>query len=129
MEEIKNYIKYYLFSKKDKNLNKEKKCLIFFFADYGNLGDVAISYSQMNFLKSVFPTCKIYKYSLKDSIYYLKNIKKFLTKDDIITFVGGGNFGDTYLPFENARRFIVKKLKKYRIYSLYHYYLNNHLHK
>lgn len=111
-------IKYYFLPKKDPRLlSKKNKCIIFMAANYGNYGDIAITESQKKYLKDLLPNYDIISYDIKESIYYLKMISHTITSNDIITIIGGGNFGDTYMPFERARRYIVKKLKKFNIIS------------
>lgn len=111
-------IKYYFLPKKDPRLlSKKNKCIIFMAANYGNYGDIAITESQKNYLRALLPNYDIILYDIKESIYYLRMISHTITSNDIITIIGGGNFGDTYMPFEKTRRYIIKKLKKFNIIS------------
>lgn len=127
------YIKYYkavimnflkamyemLFDKKKINYESDKKyAFIMLSADYENLGDIAITSSQEMFLKnSLGEQYQIIKVEVEDtySVYY--DMKKHITKDSIITLIGGGNSGYIYEFIEAKRRFILKKFKNNKIIS------------
>lgn len=115
----KDIIKYYLSSSNHKLFEKKdsKKIIVFLGADYGNLGDVAITESQINFLNKTFPDCEIKEIPISQTYVYIKTLKKCLTSDDIITLIGGGNISDLYEDIEEQRRFIIKAFKKNRIVS------------
>lgn len=112
-------IKYYFsFSKGDEKLNsKKQKIIVFLGANYGNLGDVAITESQVNFLKSNFSEREVIEISISDTYTSLKSVKKHLKKGDVVTLIGGGNISNLYEDIERQRRFIIKKLKRYPIIS------------
>lgn len=116
---IKDKIKYYLSSSKGiKELDSQKqKIIVFLGADYGNLGDVAITESQVNFLKNNFPNREVIEIPISSTYTSLKSVKKHLKKGDIVTLIGGGNISDLYEDIEHQRRFIIKKLRKYPIIS------------
>ena len=86
-------------------------------ADYGNCGDIAITYAQRKFLKENLTGYKIIEIPLKFFYRDYLCIKKNLNPQDIITIIGGGNTGDLYWNFEEARRFIIKKFKKNKVIS------------
>ena len=115
----KGKIKYYFsLSKGNEKLNsKKQKIIVFLGANYGNLGDVAITESQVNFLKSNFPEREIIEIPITDTYTSLKSVKRKLKKGDVITLIGGGNISNLYEDIEGQRRFIIKKLKKYPIIS------------
>lgn len=115
----KDKLKYYFsLSKGNEKLNsKKQKIIVFLGANYGNLGDVAITESQVNFLKSNFPEREIIEIPITDTYTSLKSVKRKLKKGDVITLIGGGNISNLYEDIERQRRFIIKKLKKYPIIS------------
>lgn len=115
----KDLLKYYLSSSNIKIFERRdsKKIIIFLGADYGNLGDVAITESQINFLKKNFPDYEIKEIPISKTYTYIKTLKKNLTSKDIITLIGGGNISDLYEDIETQRRFIIGKFKKNRIVS------------
>lgn len=95
--------------------NPKPKCYIFLAADYGNLGDVAITYAQKKFLKDNFPEYEIIEIPCVDTISQLLPIKKSIGPDDIITVVGGGNMGDMYYDIELLRLLVVKTFHRNKI--------------
>ena len=93
----------------------DRKIIIALAANYGNLGDIAITYAQKNFLEKNFPNYKIIEVPIDKTYENMKSLKKIISKDDIITIIGGGNFGDIYLDIERARQFFIKKFPKNKI--------------
>ena len=97
--------------------NYKRNIVVFLGADYGNLGDVAITESQILFLKEHFPDSNIVEIPISKTFYMFKSVKKNLKKGDIITLIGGGHISDLYEGIEQQRRFIIKKMKDYIIIS------------
>ena len=100
-----------------KRNTKKKKCILCLAADYGNLGDVAITYAQSQILKSMLPEYEIVDFPISKTLANLKTLKRNCTRDDIITIVGGGNMGDLYGDIELLRLMIVKLFPHNRIIS------------
>lgn len=100
-----------------KQNTKKKKCIVCLAADYGNLGDVAITYAQSQFLKAILPEHEIVDFPISKTLSNLKSLKRNCTRDDIITIVGGGNMGDLYGDIELLRLMIVKLFPHNRIIS------------
>lgn len=115
----KDILKYHLSSPNIKIFERRdsKKIVVFLGADYGNLGDVAITESQISFLKQNFPDYEIKEIPISQTYTYIKSLKRNLTKKDIITLIGGGNISNLYEDIEIQRRFIISKFKKNRIVS------------
>ncbi|MBC9722863.1 MAG: polysaccharide pyruvyl transferase family protein [Lactobacillus sp.] len=90
-------------------LGKSNKKRIYLFSVplHDNLGDQAIVYAQLEFLKNVAPNyeIKIIYEGLYDSA--IEKISGRLQKDDIIAIHGGGNMGDVWENYEVERQFIV----------------------
>lgn len=107
---IKNYLKYF-FSRDNSfsSLNDDKKVFVFLGADYGNLGDVAITLSQITFLKEMFLGYDVIEVPISKTYISLKSIETKVTPDDIITIVGGGNTSERYLDIEECRQFVISK--------------------
>lgn len=99
------------------SLSDKKKCFVFLAADYGNLGDVAITYAQEHFLKQHFPEHEIVDVPISKTLSHLKTIKSICTPKDIVTIVGGGNMSDLYFDIELLRQMVVKAFPNYRIIS------------
>lgn len=94
-----------------------KKCFVFLAANYGNLGDIAITYAQELFLKKIFCDYVIIDVPISDTLSDLKAIKNICTPDDIITIVGGGNMSDLYFDIELLRQMVISKFQKNRVIS------------
>ena len=95
----------------------KKKCIVCLAADYGNLGDVAITYSQELFLKKMFHGYEIVDFPISQTLNNLKALKRICSIDDVITIVGGGNMGDLYGDIELLRLMIIKAFPHNRIIS------------
>ncbi len=98
------------------NSNKNK-AYIFISADYGNFGDVAITYAQKLFLEEQLKNYEIIEVPSKKTYAYIKVIKKIIKPNDIITLIGGGNMSNRYDGIEEARRMVVKEFKNNKIIS------------
>lgn len=112
------YCRYILSKPNDYKVKKErKKIIVALAADYGNLGDVAITYAQTKFLRSNFPDYEIIDFPISKTFSEIKALKKICNPQDIITIVGGGNTGDMYDDIEYCRQFIISKFPKNKIIS------------
>lgn len=100
---------YFLARKENVSLPLGKRVFIFLAANYGNLGDIAITCAQQKWLQAYFCSYEIVEVPANCSFPYLKGVLRQVTKEDIITFVGGGNMGDMYPLYENIRQLIVSK--------------------
>lgn len=117
----KTYLKFRLFSFfKSRGFHistNKKRCFIFLAADYGNLGDVAITFAQKKFLQKLFPEYDIIEVEAGKSLTSIRSIKSQIKPDDIITVIGGGNMGDLYYDIELIRLMVVKTFKRNRVIS------------
>lgn len=88
---------------------KENKIWIFDSADYANIGDLAISKAEIQFIQEILPKHHIISIGMK--MFPMVRIILFpLVKDkDLIFLNGGGNIGNFYKRGENIRRIIIKK--------------------
>ncbi len=96
---------------------KEKRVFIFLAADYGNLGDVAITYAQHKFLQTLFSGYCVIQIPISKSIEGIAFVQKILAKNDIITTVGGGNMGDLYPMIEHFRQMVISNFTKNKTIS------------
>jgi len=94
-----------------------KHIYIFLAADYGNLGDVAITYAQHKFLQNKFPNYVIKEIPISKTINGIALVKKIIRRDDIITIVGGGNMGNLYPLIESFRQTVISNFKRNKIIS------------
>ncbi|MBP2832019.1 polysaccharide pyruvyl transferase family protein [Aquimarina sp. U1-2] len=95
----------------------KKKVFIFLAADYGNLGDVAITYAQHKFLKQSFPDYTVIEIPLSWTFSGIALVQKIITPSDIITTVGGGNMGDLYHQIECQRQLVFSEFKNNQVIS------------
>ena len=94
-----------------------KKAFVFLAADYGNLGDVAITYAQTQFLKDALQGYKVIDVPISKTLEGIYTIKKTIKNSDIITTVGGGNFGDLYDQIEFYRQLVVESFPNNKVVS------------
>ncbi len=96
---------------------KEKKIFIFLAADYGNLGDVAITYAQHKLLAAKYPDHVVMEIPISSTIEGIEFAKRISDKHDVITTVGGGNTGDMYDQIESLRQFVFDSFPENKIIS------------
>ena len=93
-----------------KNVQRDsgkKYAFLFLAADYGNLGDIAITYAQKKFIQD-HSSYTVIEIPISKSLEGLRFVKGIVEKDDIVTIVGGGNLGDTYDKIEFLRQLVLK---------------------
>lgn len=95
----------------------DKKVFILLSADYGNVGDIAITIAQEEILKKLFPDRKIVEIPMTYAYEHVNEIKHLVNEDDIFTIIGGGNMGNMYLEFEDKRRFVIETFKDNKMVS------------
>ncbi len=94
------------------NSSKPKRVFFFLAADYGNLGDCAITYAQHKFLQDVlYPDFFVTQIPISKTLNGIECVRRMVNKDDIITTVGGGNMGDLYPMIELYRQLVIKTFK------------------
>lgn len=104
-------------NKINKNGIQSPRCFVFLAADYGNLGDVAITYAQEKFLHLQFPHYEIVDCPISQTLKSIVEVKKIVQPQDIITTVGGGNMGEMYYDIELLRLLVIKSFPNNRIIS------------
>lgn len=80
----------------------ERVCVLVGSADYGNIGDIAISEAQLAFLRNHFPGTVIDIIGMR-FLEYRRALERHLTRRDVLCFQGGGNMNDLYPWFEYER--------------------------
>lgn len=98
-----------------KEYTKDKKVFVLLSTDYSNLGDHAMTFAHIKFLKEKFPDHEIIEVLVGDTLKELYSIKKSIGVGDIITLKGGGNVGVEYFREELIRRFIVEYIDNLKI--------------
>ncbi len=104
------YLKYDLSTKISNEVIKYKsseksRLFIYQLPSYGNIGDQAIAFAMLRFLRDNFKGYEIIENRLKFPKF--KNISNLKGEDKII-LIGGGNFGDLYLYEMWFRNYIIK---------------------
>lgn len=84
------------------------RAFLFLAADYGNLGDIAITLAQWRFLKRTLPNHCSLPVPISKTTAWLDSIAKQIRPDDLITTVGGGNTGNLYPDIEALRRLVIR---------------------
>ena len=115
-KKIKNKLKCVIKAKK-LDLDDKKKIYIILAADYGNLGDVAITYAQKQYLNDILPEYEVIEIPASEFYNYYLFLKNKVNSEDIITIVGGGNLGNLYDIIEDVRRKTIKTFKNNLIVS------------
>lgn len=83
------------------------RVFIFLAADYGNLGDVAITEAQSDFLSATFPGHSVFLIPISKTLAWISSIRSQIKPDDVITLIGGGNMGTAYPDIEALRRLVI----------------------
>lgn len=93
------------------------KAVVALAADYGNLGDIAITFAQTRLIQSCLPDHDIVDFPCARTFSGMKDLEACCSPYDVITIVGGGNMCDLYASLEDARRFVVGRFRRNRIIS------------
>lgn len=118
--QIKLQVLYFLSKRSLPEFNKYKgvrKVIVFLAADYGNLGDIAITYAQTKYLENHYIGYKVLELPISQTLNKLKALKHVCSRKDIITIVGGGNMGDLYDQIELFRQLVVRQFPENKIIS------------
>lgn len=89
----------------------DKRILLFMTPEYGNIGDHAIAYATLDFLKKNTNNQTIIEVTQKQLIYSFNLICRYINKNDLILISGGGYFGDLW--FNDGEYLVRKIIKKY----------------
>ena len=110
---------YYLgfFKNEFKNYSNTNKIFYMLVPTHGNLGDQAIAYASIKYLKDNLKGYEIIEINSDDVYKLARTIKKSIQPNDLIILHGGGNLGTHYTSEEEKRRFIVKLFKNNKIIS------------
>lgn len=84
-------------------------------ADYGNLGDVALTRALVQFAAAHLPMHRPYLLCAGRVFPDLKGVAAAATPGDVVAIIGGGNLGDLYPDLEEARLRVVRAFPRQRI--------------
>ena len=93
----------------------KKNIFLFLGADYGNLGDVAITYAQLRFLRERYSDYNVIEIPIGRTLSGIRSVRKVAKPDDIICLIGGGNTSDKYDDIEFFRQLVIWNFRKHRI--------------
>lgn len=88
---------------------------LFLGADYGNIGDVAITYAQLKFLKKYYQDYNVIEIPISRTYAGIKAVKNVIKKEDFIVLIGGGNTSDLYDDIEWLRQLVILNFLNYKI--------------
>lgn len=100
-----------------KSVPTGKKVFVFLAADYGNLGDVALTLAEYDFFQRYFPDYHVVEIIIRHVVEGLQFARKQIQKDDLVSIVGGGNMGTIYPGLEMFRQIIVETFPGNKIIS------------
>ncbi|MFD1848638.1 polysaccharide pyruvyl transferase family protein [Oceanobacillus bengalensis] len=83
--------------------------------NHGNLGDQAITYAQIQFIKDQCKDIDLFEIHFNDVKHYIKQLTKRMNKEDIIMLQGGGNLGVEYFKEEQLRRKIIRTFTEQKV--------------
>ncbi|WP_338417665.1 polysaccharide pyruvyl transferase family protein, partial [Oenococcus oeni] len=84
--------------------NGRAKFFAFGIPNYTNLGDQAVSLASRKYIEKEFPEYEYIEILEENNDEGIEAVKKIITSQDIVSFVGGGNMGSLYTDHESARR-------------------------
>ncbi|MEK3881175.1 polysaccharide pyruvyl transferase family protein [Paenibacillus sp. FSL M7-0420] len=108
------YYKGYL-SYRNAYKDKTKAIYVVGSPEHDNLGDHAITYAQMNFLRKAFPDYTLIEIVANRLMHNMKCLEEFCSPEDIFVLQGGGNFGIEYFREEEVRRKIISEFPNNKI--------------
>ncbi|MCM5569915.1 polysaccharide pyruvyl transferase family protein [Burkholderiaceae bacterium FT117] len=96
------------FGSEDFPLPDGPRALVFLAADYGNIGDIAITVAQARFLARFAGGRQVVQVPLDRTLRVVRAIRRQLRPDDLVTVVGGGNMGSLYPDIEALRQLAIR---------------------
>ncbi|WP_252109653.1 MULTISPECIES: polysaccharide pyruvyl transferase family protein [unclassified Halomonas] len=91
------------------------RCFVFLAADYGNIGDLAITAAQQNYLSRHLPNHQLVSVPISDTRAVIRSIRKKAVKEDVVTIIGGGNMGSLYPDIEALRQLVIRSFPRNRV--------------
>ena len=98
--------------------DKNKKIVLLFTPNHGNLGDSAITLGELKFFKGYFNEYSFYEFTLRECQFFRKRIAKFVNDGDIIAIHGGGFIGSLWKWNHNYFIKLLKTFKNNKIFVL-----------
>ncbi len=92
-----------------------KKVVLLGVPEYGNMGDIAITHAETQFIKDSLGEYELLEILEDDIEKNISDIKNIISDEDILFLQGGGNLGDEYVSFEETRRLIINTFPNNKI--------------
>lgn len=83
--------------------------------NHGNIGDQAIAIAERTFLACEFSDRMVIEISFNEYEVVKERLEKYVKKEDIVCYHGGGNMGTQYFECEDMFRDIIKRFPKNKI--------------
>lgn len=116
LRKVKNKVKYTLPQNRfQRKMRTIRAVVLMGEPEYENLGDHAIAYATKKFIES---NCKEYCYigiSENHIRYSFNQVRKSISKDDVLLLQGGGNMGDLYPDQIDIRKKVIKSFPDNKI--------------
>lgn len=84
-------------------------------ADYGNIGDLAITAAQRNFIAQAAKGHHVVPVPISATRELIRSLRKQVVPGDLVTIIGGGNMGSLYPDIEELRQLVIRSFPKNRI--------------
>ena len=97
------------------HLPQAPRAFVFLAADYGNIGDLAITAAQRGFIAQALPGHQLVPVPISITREVIRSIRKQIAPGDLVSIVGGGNMGSLYPDIEELRQLVIRTFPKNRI--------------
>lgn len=97
------------------HLPQGDRAFVFLAADYGNIGDLAITAAQRNFIARVANGRHVVPVPISATRELIRSIRKLVDPCDLVTIIGGGNMGSLYPDIEELRQLVIRTFPTNRI--------------
>ena len=91
------------------------RALVFLAADYGNIGDLAITAAQRSFLSRSVPGHQLVTVPISQTRDLIRSIGTQVQRGDLVTIIGGGNMGSLYPDIEELRQLVIRSFPRNKI--------------
>lgn len=96
-------------------LPTSRRAFVFLSADYGNIGDLAISAAQHKFLADALPGHAVVPVPISATREVMRSIRREVAPGDVVTVIGGGNMGSLYPDIEALRQLVIRSFPRTRV--------------
>lgn len=102
-------------SKKEIPLPAMERAFVLLAADYGNIGDLAITAAQAKFLVKHAGDRAVVMVPISGTRAVIRSLRRQIGPGDLVTIIGGGNMGSLYPDIEELRQLVIRSFPKNRI--------------